>query len=243
VPPLDIKYDQSDGDATWQIVCGGSRAYVARVGSKLNSDIPEQAADSHFMIRRVTVSLLLAQVGLFQAEATSRIVMSGIEGDFKWTAHLDWPDPVPDFGSPETIRTIYDWFGALSRYPEIRRAAEDAHLALSHPHEALVYVYRGFEWLVVNAYSGWDEVAHAMGVSPSVLKDLKKFVNVATGLRHASIGGVKARADLPSYATWVAGLLDAINATRAKLESSFTSMSSSQVAEVIKRAVTATPYE
>jgi hypothetical protein len=54
--------------------------------------------------------------------------------------------------------------------------------------------------------------------------------------------GVKMRAVLENYATWAAGLTDAINFARAKLEPGFSPMKPQQVASVLKSALLLNPY-
>ena len=52
----------------------------------------------------------------------------------------------------------------------LRRSADTAHLALSHPHEALIFIYRGLEWLKRGTGVGWDQIATDIGVPLSALK-------------------------------------------------------------------------
>ena len=243
VPKLDLGYAEKDTDIAWHINGGGARVYLARTGSKLVDDLDEQSADSHFMMKRIVCSLLLARVGLFQPEACGRFFMRNIEGDLSWTTELDWPDPVPDTGDPAAIARFHDWFTALTMHTALRRAAEDTHLALTHPHEALVYVYRGFEWLVVGLGIGWDDLSTMIDVPPAELRNLKKQANVDTGVRHANRDGMKVRADIYVSGTWVCCLIDAINGVRGNLEQGFTKMNSKEVAEAVGRSVTSTPYE
>jgi hypothetical protein len=244
LPKIDIGYSEKGTDVAWHVNAGGTRVYLARTGSKLIDDLDEQAADSHFMVRRIACALLLARLGLFQAEGTGRVFMRNIQGDLSWTTELDWPDPKPDTGDPKAIARFHDWFAALTNHTVLRRAAEDAHLALTHPHEALVYVYRGLEWLVVGLGISWDDLVPMIpGCIARQLKDLKKQANVDTGVRHATRDGTKIRADIYVSGTWVCALIDAINSARATLEPGFTKMTAKEVGESVGLSVTGTPYE
>lgn len=78
VPPLNVDYHEKDTGAQWRLTCGGTRAYVVRIGEGLTDNINEQAEDSHFMIQRITSSLLLGRAGLFQAEAAGRLFFPGL---------------------------------------------------------------------------------------------------------------------------------------------------------------------
>jgi hypothetical protein len=62
-PVFNVEYHERDSDVVWEMVFGGSRAYLARFGGKLDRDLDEQAAESHFMVRRFTSSLLLTARG------------------------------------------------------------------------------------------------------------------------------------------------------------------------------------
>jgi hypothetical protein len=57
--------------------------------------------------------------------------------------------------APDTD-VLYGWILALCNHTVLRRAAEDAHAAIMNPHEALVYVYRGLEWLVEGMDYSWE---------------------------------------------------------------------------------------
>jgi len=214
-----------------------------RFGSPLGEDIEEQAADSHFMVKRVTSALLMAGAGLFHARAMGRVILRKVAGDITWTLHFDRPDPQSSEPGDEVVSRIYSWYGAICSHTVLRRAADDAHLALSYPHEAITYVYRGLEWLVAGAGMSWEEIAKALGVPFSEIRDLKKLANVDTGVRHASKSGVKMRAEPQTYGTWVCALIDGINAVRARLEADFKVMDPKEVADAVLRAAPPVPYE
>lgn len=243
MPLLNIHYVEKGTGLSWVVSCGGTRGYAVRHGEKLDENLDNQAADSHFMMRRVESALLLGGVGLFQAVASGRLIFRNVQGEISWTTHLDWPDLIAEKVSTVDPAATYDWFSALTNHTVLRRAADDAHLALSNPHEALIFVYRGFEWLVVGTGMSWDDLAKDVGVSVNEIRDLKKTANVDTGVRHAAKTGIKMRASSDNYGSWVCGLLDAINATRARLESGFVKMTAEQAGQAVARAIPAVPYE
>ena len=124
----------------------------------------------------------------------------------------------------------------------LRRAINDAYQALLNPHEALVFVYRGLEWLKTAQELKWDTIASDIGVTTSELKELTKAANFETGVRHASRSGRKLRASLENYGTWVCGLIDGINAARVRIESDFKPMTPETVAAAVAKAVTGNPF-
>lgn len=243
VPGVNIKYAERDTNVEWGLVCGGTRGYIVRFGTPLIDDPEEQSADSHFMVRRVTSSLVLAGAGLFQAEACGRLFFRNIVGEVSWTAYFDWPALSAERVSPTTSDTVHDWCSALCNHTVLRRAADDAHAALSNPHEALIYVYRGLEWLVSGLNITWDELAKDLGAPVAELRELKKTANVDIGVRHATASGIKMRADERNYASWICALFDAINGARARLEPGFKPMDSKTAAAAVMRALPVVPYD
>lgn len=123
-----------------------------------------------------------------------------------------------------------------------RRAIDDLYLGLVIPVEAFVFFYRGFEWIKVHQKIGWDDVAKDLRTTRSNMNDLKKLANVETGIRHASSTGRKAQADVSTYGTWAAGLLDALEGARKRVEPKYRRRSSKRVAEIITAAVSTIPY-
>jgi hypothetical protein len=242
VPTINVIYLESGTGLEWRMTCGGTRAYLVRFGNSLQSCLAEQAADSHFMIRRITSSLLIGGVGLFQAEAMGRLLFKGVEGAVTWDSHLDFPDPLGEKYSDDIIKRVYDWCGALCQHDPLRRAVDDAHMALTYPYEALVFVYRGLEWLKMSQKLEWEDLATDMGVTLKQVKELKKTANHQTGVRHATDKGSKMRAIAHNYGTWVCALLDAINSARARLDSTFHRMSPDQVSNAVMRAMPVVPY-
>ena len=138
---------------------------------------------------------------------------------------------------------LYGWIQALCLHTYLRRAAEDGYNALLNPHEALVFVYRGMEWLVEGMGFTWEDIATELGVSKNDIRDLKKTANFETGVRHASKSGMKLRANPENYGTWVAGLFDIINAARVRIEPSYVSVAGEKGAEMISRAIPHVPFE
>jgi hypothetical protein len=243
-PKLNISYGERDSNAQWTITCGGNRVYLIRHATPLEADMEEQAADSHFMVDRLKVAFMFGGAGLFRSKCHGRLIFRNVQGDVTWDTQLDFPDPF--FGSwpDETITTqVADWYGAICTQSVLRRAGNDAYLALMHPHEALLYAYRGMEWIVVGTKISWDDLAKDTGVSTADLREFKKMANVEGGARHPTQNLQKMRAELRSYSGWVTCLFDAINAARVRLDSSYTPKNPKQLAAVFARAVPAVPYE
>jgi hypothetical protein len=157
-----------------------------------------------------------------------------------WTAQIDQKDIQPPVVSAEILKRVEDWYLALCQHTVLRRAADDAHIALTYPHEALVFVYRGLEWLKEGLAIEWADVACDVGVSQNELRELKKAANHETGVRHATNHGIKMRADPRNYSLWVCGLFDAINGARKRLDPSFQPVS---MAETALKAVPIGAYD
>lgn len=242
VPSLNIGYIEKETGLEWQMTCGGTRAYLVRFGDSLIEDIREHAADSHFMVRRITSSLLLGGAGLFEAESMGRLLFKNVEGTVTWNSYFDKPDPLESDESSAIVDKIHDWCRVLCQHDILRRAADDLHIALTHPHEAFVFIYRGLEWLKTGQNIRWEDIAADLGAPKNHIRELKKMVNYQTGVRHATKTGSKLRADIHNYGTWAAGLADAINAARARLDPGYTRPTSTEVAEVVMKAVPVVPY-
>lgn len=114
--------------------------------------------------------------------------------------------------------------------------------AHSHPHEALIFVYRGLEWLKAGQHLTWEDIARDLKVPVKEIKEFTKHVNLETGVRHASLSGRKVRPHFETYGTWVCGLLDAVNAARARLEAKFIAMTAEAVGNAVAKALPLTPY-
>lgn len=242
VPALNVDYQEENTGIQWRLTCGGTRGYTVRVGDGVYNDLNEEAADSHFMIKRITSSLLLGRAGLFQAEAVGRILFRSLPNSITWDVHLDAPEPFDAQDSEEVLGKVYDWCEVLCQSHVLRRAADDAHLALSIPHEALVFVYRGLEWLKAGQGIKWENIASDLGISMSQLKGLKKTANYESGVRHATETGNKMRACPRNYGTWVCGLIDGINRARQRLDPGFTPMTPEEVSGIVERAMLTVPY-
>jgi hypothetical protein len=217
-PKFNVEYHERDSDVVWDMVVGGSRAYLVRFGGALNRDLDEQAAESHFMVRRFTSALLLGGAGLFQAEAAGRLLFTDIKSEIRWTAQLDRKKATLPEAPKEIVAAVLDWYGALCDHIVLRRAADDAHFALSHPHEAYLFVYRGLEWLKEGLGLDWEQIASDIGVPLKDLREFKKIANYETGVRHASKSGQKLRADAEDSSIAVCNLFDAVWAARKRIE-------------------------
>jgi hypothetical protein len=245
VPRFNFRFDESDTGKVWFISGGGTRCYIARIETEKSADIFEQAADSHFMMNRIVGSLLISGAGLFAPEIKGRLLFRGLD-------KLDWDSQIEmEIGWTEEVKRIHDafsqekfsgWLIAICRHKFLRRAVDDLVLALRDPTEAFVFIYRGFEWLEQGLDISKAKLAEALGVGLKDLKELGRLANHETGVRHATSAGVKMRANVETYSTWAAGLVDAINFGRAQLDSGFHPMKPDEVANILKVAVRLQPY-
>jgi hypothetical protein len=64
LPAFNLGYLEKDTGTQWQMNCAGTRAYLVRYATPLDRDMDEQAAESHFMVRRITAALLMSGFGL-----------------------------------------------------------------------------------------------------------------------------------------------------------------------------------
>lgn len=241
-PKTEFYYEEKGTAIRWQISAGGTRAYAVRFGAGIaaqeSASIDSQNADSQFMIDRLKCALLFGGHGLFHAEAVGRLFIQSVQETPSWFTQLNLPLGHNDMASAET----YDWLKAFTSYVPLRRAAMDAHAALSNPHEAGFFVYRGLEWLVVAEKRRWHDLAADIGVTTSEIDDFKKLANVDYGVRHASRSGKKLRADAEDCGTLVCALFDAIIATRARYEPGYVAPAPEVVAGAIRPALPADPY-
>lgn len=198
-----------------------------------------QAADSHFMAQRILAALLVSGLGLFELDPCGRLMMRNVSNSLTWTVETD---SVENGLSDSATTTATDWLVALCKDTFLRRAAYDAYLALLNPHEALVFLYRGLEWLKTGQNLRWEDIANDLGISEAELREFKKQANLETGIRHASRSGVKLRASAVTDATWACGLIDGINAARARLDPSFRPMSPEEVARAVSKAMPLVSY-
>lgn len=153
-----------------------------------------------------------------------------------------WAEEVKRVHSAFSTEKFSGWLKAIVTHRFIYRAAEDAVLALRVPSESFVFIYRGFEWIEDGLKISKRELAEGIGVPLKNLKQLGEIANVESGVRHATKTGVKMRANVENYSTWIVGLVDAINFARRRLESDFVPMTAKEVAEALSVAVKMQPY-
>lgn len=245
-PSFNIRYDEQDTGNSSFISGGGTRLYITRVGDNLEQSSDAQAADSHFMVDRVIAALLISGAGLFWASPKGRIFVEAPVETLRWDSQLDLE---PYYS--ERARAVHDafdedefasWFRFICENTPIRRALHDAVQAIKNPVEAFVYIYRGFEWLKRGLNLSWDEIASDVGVTTRQIKEVGRIANEESGVRHASRSGVKQRASLETYGTWIAGLIDAIESARGRIDTNYTVSESERIAEKLKIAVQYDPY-
>jgi hypothetical protein len=242
-PAFNVEYHERESDIVWKMTLGGSRAYLLRFAGTLGRNLDEQATESHFMVRRFTSSLLLGGAGLFQAEAVGRLMFTDIKSEICWTAQLDRKDVTVPKASDEIAAAVLDWYGALCDHIVLRRAADDAHLAMSIPHEAYVFVYRGLEWLKEGLAVDWEQIADDIGVPSKDLREFKRLANHETGVRHASKSGQKLRANAEHSAIAVCNLFDAIWAARKRIEPKWEGSSPEKRSEAVMMAAPLEAYD
>lgn len=243
IPELNIHYEERTSGLHWFITCGGYQAYILRTG-KHGGAKHDQMTDSHFIINRVVSSLMLSRAGLFNPIPRGRVFFNEVKG-IEWSAQtfmeLTYSDEVKRIHSGFNEESFEGWFIALSNNTFLRRAADDAVLAMRNPTEAFIYIYRGFEWLEDGLKISKKELANAIGGEFKNLKDLGKLANVGTGVRHASKTGIKMRANFTTDPTWICGLIDGINYARTKLDPGFAVMPPTEVADLVRISI-AYPY-
>ena len=244
-PPFSIRYEERGSNNSFFINGGGTRLYVNRVSDTLDPSIEDQAADSHFAVDRI-VSALISGAGLFWASPKGRMFIHPPIGTLRWNVQID----LEPFYS-ERVRALHDafdtnefgsWFAFICQNKPVRRALHDAVQAIKNPVEAFVYIYRGFEWLKVGLGLSWDDIACDVGVTTKQIRELGQLANDGTGVRHASTSGLKLRADLDTYGTWIAGLLHATEAARARVDGSYAVSTPNRIANKLKAAVQYDPY-
>lgn len=245
-PSFNIRYDERDTGNSCFITGGGTRLYISRVGDNLEQSTDAQAADSHFMVDRVISALLISGAGLFWASPKGRVYVEAPVDTLRWVSQVDLE---PYYS--ERVRAVHDafdedefgsWFQFICQNTPIRRALHDAVQAIKNPVEAFVYIYRGFEWLKKGLDLSWDEIARDVGVTTKQIKVVGQIANDESGVRHASKSGVKQRASLETYGTWIAGLIDAIESARARTDKTYTASDSKRIAKKLKVAVQYDPY-
>lgn len=246
VPGFNVRYDERDTGVSWFLTGGGTRVYTTRVGMDLDQSTDAQAADSHFMIDRLVCALLVGGAGLFWATPKGRIFVEAPLEKISWDSQVD----LTPFYS-ERVRAVHDafdndefagWLKFICENTPFRRALHDAVQALKDPVEAFVYIYRGFEWLKKGLSLSWDDIASDVGVTKKQIKVLGQIANDESGVRHASKSGDKQRASLETYSTWIAGLIDAIESARGRIDDTYNPSDAKRIAEKLKVAVQYDPY-
>lgn len=246
VPSLNIRYDERNTGNSIFISGGGTRLYISRVGNTLEQSYDSQAADSHFIVDRVISALLISGAGLFWASSKGRLFVETPVDKLRWDSHLDLE---PFYN--ERVRKVHDefdedeflsWFQFICQNTPIRRALYDVIQAIKNPVEAFVYIYRGFEWLKKGLNLSWNEIARDLGVTTKQIKAVGQIANDESGVRHASTSGVKQRASLETYGTWIAGLIDAIESARARIDKTYTASDSKRIANKLTVAIQYDPY-
>ena len=151
----------------------------------------------------------------------------------------------------ERVRAVHDafdekefgsWFEFICQNTPVRRALHDVVQAVNNPVEAFVYIYRGFEWLKKGLNLSWKDIASDVGVTTKQIKAVGQIANDDSGVRHASKSGEKQRASLETYSTWIVGLVDAIEAARARVDKSYTASDPKRISEKLKVAMQYDPY-
>jgi hypothetical protein len=235
VPEFNFHYEERHTGLHWFMTCGGDQAYVLRTG-KCEADFSDQMADSHFMINRIVGALLMSRAGLFTPITRGRVFFKSIRElnlEAQPFMEITYSDEVKRVHSGFGEDNFKGWLQAICETTFVRRAVDDAILAMRVPTEAFVYLYRGFEWLEDGLHISKKEMANAIGVNLKNLKDLGKLANVESGVRHASNTGVKIRANMLTDGTWICGLIDGINYARKKLDNAFVVMSPADVADLV----------
>ena len=98
-------------------------------------------------------SLLISRAGLFNPIPRGRVIFKSITG-IDWAAQpfmeLTYSDEVKRIHSGFNEDYFTGWFKTLCENTFLRRAVDDAVLALRNPTEAFLYIYRGIpvagEW-------------------------------------------------------------------------------------------------
>ena len=242
VPKVDINYVEKDTGIQWFINCGGTRAYLIRIGSELGSDFEEECADSHFMANRVVTSLFIAGLGLFKAKAMGRLLFKNIYNkELTFSSHLDLRAIEKEKNKTE-IESFTDWYRFICINNLFRRAADDAYSALLNPVESTFFIYRGMEWLLKAGNIGWRELADDIGVTFNQIKEFKRIANVELGQRHGIESARKERAQTPEYSSIVTDFVYGICKVRKRVDSDYEVPSPKDVSNIVMKAIYLVPY-
>lgn len=242
LPKFDIHYVEKATDIQWFINCGGTRAYLIRVGEKLGTNFEDECADSHFMVNRVVTSLLMGGLGLFKANSVGRIQFNNIgSNELNFSTHLDLRDLEEKKVSQE-IESLTDWYKFICLNDLFRRAADDAYYALINPVEAIFYMYRGMEWLLKAGNIGWRELADDIGVTFKQIKEFKRMANVELGQRHGIESARKMRGQFHESGMLVADFVYGLCKVRKRVDSSYIVPTPKDVSKIIIKALPVVPY-
>ena len=89
----------------------------------------------------------------------------------------------------------------------------------------------------------WDDIACDVGVTTKQIKGNwanSQTTELAFGMLRQAAS--KLRADLETYGTWIAGLLHATEAARARVDGSYAVSTPNRIANKLKAAVQYDPY-
>lgn len=243
IPEFDINYVEEDSGIQWIINCGGTRAYLVRIGPELGIDFEAECADSHFMVNRVVTSLFLGGVGLFRAKAMGRILFEDIVSKkFRFHSHLDLRDIENKEEKKQNVEQLADWYKFICQDNLFRRAADDAYSALLNPVESVFYIYRGMEWLLKAGNIGWRELAEDVGVSFKQIKKFKRAANVELGQRHGIDSARKMRAQTLQYGMLIADFVYGICKVRKRVDNDYEVPSPEDVSKIVTKALPIVPY-
>lgn len=242
IPKFDIHYVEKATGIQWFINCGGTRAYLVRIGSELGSDFEDECADSHFMVNRLVTALFLGGLGLFRAKAMGRILFKDIgPKELRFTTHLDLRD-IEKKGAEQEIDYLTDWYKLICLNDLFRRADDDAYSALLNPVESIFYMYRGMEWLLRAGNIGWRELADDIGVTFNQIKEFKRFANVELGQRHGIDSARKMRTQIRESGMLVADFVYGLCKVRKRVDASYQVPTPENVSRIVMKALPIVPY-
>jgi predicted peroxiredoxin len=217
-PSIQFDYMEKDTGNYWRIWSAIDTICLYRMGAELSKrDNALRNMEADLMVRRLECAFLLAQKGIFQFRFTSGWRFNDL--DFRDTSTVT---PTLKSGTSKEIDEIIDWFNALSTQTLIRRAAEDAYMALIINREELFFIYRGFEWLKKAMKVSWDKLSETIDIPRESINSLKKIANnPEEAARHAAESGLKVYLDEEVLPDWVGGLLHGIVHARSKIDPDF----------------------
>jgi len=220
LPNIVFDYMERDDGNSWQIRCSEDIAYIVRYGDLLAfRDVAAQERDADYMAQRLECAALICLHTVVDLEFVSRVLVEGVQISEAfslayWGVSGELGDPT-DFG---------DWFRVFSQsqWAWLRRAAEDAHLALTMKYESAVFLYRAFEWLKKGLGVSWSKLGKAIDVPQGNIDEIKKIANQwDSGGRHAAPSGHKLYFDESHVPSWVHGIMHGIIRARATVDEDF----------------------